>query len=208
MIGPDVNLVRVKEEPVITLPPPPVPKPRIPQIATIQYTPPRIVRDEDVQKEDMPPEVSDIEDVKIDKITQDGPKGDDVVAPPVPDDGRKIIEAPKKLEDNDKPFLRVEIESQYPGGAGAWMRYLNKTFRYPESAQETYVQGTVVVQFIVDREGNVSDVEFISGPATGGLREEAIRVIKQSGKWEPAIQNGRKVKSYKKQPITFRLDTE
>jgi protein TonB len=59
---------------------------------------------------------------------------------------------------------------------------------------------TVVVRFIVDKEGNVSDVEAISGPAP--LQKEAVRVIRLSGKWEPAIQNGRKVKSYKKQPIT------
>jgi protein TonB len=50
----------------------------------------------------------------------------------------------------------------------------------------------------------VSDVEAIQGP--NELRGEAIRVIKKSGKWEPAVQNGRKVKSYKKQPITFRLE--
>ena len=60
------------------------------------------------------------------------------------------------------------------------------------------------MQFIVDKEGAVSDVEAISGP--NELRAEAIRVIKKSGKWEPAVQNGRKVKSYKKQPITFRLE--
>jgi protein TonB len=59
---------------------------------------------------------------------------------------------------------------------------------------------TVVVQFIVDKEGNVSDVEALSGPAP--LQKEAIRVIRLSGKWEPAIQNGRPVRSYKKQPIT------
>ena len=68
------------------------------------------------------------------------------------------------------------------------------------------IQGTVVVQFIVDKEGNVSDVEAISGP--NELREEAVRVIKKSGKWTPAIQNGRQVKSYKKQPIKFRLEAQ
>jgi protein TonB len=54
----------------------------------------------------------------------------------------------------------------------------------------------------------VSDVTAISGPETGGLREEAVRVIKKSGKWTAAIQNGRQVKSYKKQPIVFKLDTQ
>lgn len=102
----------------------------------------------------------------------------------------------------------MEIESSYPGGASAWSRYLNKTLKYPQEAQDNEIQGTIIVQFIVDKEGNVSDVEAVSGPSTGGLRDEAVRVIKKSGKWEPAIQNGRKVKSYKKQPITFRLEVE
>ena len=100
----------------------------------------------------------------------------------------------------------MEIESSYPGGPGAWMRYLNKTFRYPQEAQDNEIQGTVVVQFIVDKAGVVSDVEAISGPKE--LRDEAVRVIKKSGSWTPAVQNGRQVKSYKKQPIQFRLETQ
>ena len=102
-------------------------------------------------------------------------------------------------------FTKVEIEPEYPGGPGAWMRYLNKTFRYPQEAQENEIQGTVVVQFIVDKEGNVSDVEAVSGPKNGELRDEACRLIKMSGKWNPAIQTFRIVKAYKRQPITFRL---
>ena len=88
----------------------------------------------------------------------------------------------------------------------AWSRFLNKYLRYPQEAQDQGVQGMVVVQFIVDREGNVSDVEAVSGPME--LRAEAVRVIKKSGKWTPAIQNGNKVRSYKKQPIVFRLASE
>ena len=86
------------------------------------------------------------------------------------------------------------------------MRYLNKSLRYPQEAIDNEVQGNVIVQFIVDKEGNVSDVEAVSGPSE--LRDEAVRVIKKSGKWTPAVQNGRQVKSYKKQPIVFRLESE
>jgi periplasmic protein TonB len=63
---------------------------------------------------------------------------------------------------------------------------------------------TLLVQFIVDKEGIVSDVQAVSGPEV--LRKEAERVIKKSGKWEPAIQNGRKVSSYKSQPIVVLLN--
>jgi protein TonB len=99
----------------------------------------------------------------------------------------------------------VEIESTYPGGLPAWARFLNKNFRYPEPAQSDGVQGTVMVRFIVDKDGNVSDVEALSGPDQDGLREEAVRVIRKSGKWIPAVQNGRNVKSYKQQPVVFKI---
>lgn len=105
-----------------------------------------------------------------------------------------------------KTFLKVEIESDYPGGVSAWGKFLNANLRYPDKAIRKKIQGEVVVQFIVDKEGSVSDVQAVSGPDKGGLREEAVRVIKISGKWTAAVQDGRKVKSYKKQPIVFRLE--
>ena len=119
----------------------------------------------------------------------------------------KPVEAPKKVEeDYDKTFTKVEIESEYPGGAAAWHRYLSKNLVYPDEAVSAEIQGQVVVRFIVDKEGNVSDVEAVSGPEE--LRDAAVRVIKKSGNWNPAIQNGRKVKSYKSQPINFRLESQ
>jgi TonB family protein len=108
---------------------------------------------------------------------------------------------------NDSPSLyKVEFESEYPGGSAAWNKFLSQNMQYPEKAIKKKIQGTVVVQFIVDKDGSVSDVQTISGPEKGGLREEAERVIKISGRWKPAFQNGKKVKSYKKQPFVFRFD--
>jgi protein TonB len=112
-----------------------------------------------------------------------------------------VIEQPKRSEEDTKVYETVEIESYYPGGVESWKRFLLKNFRVPDE-----VSGTVIVKFIVDKEGNVSDVEAISGPDE--LKAEAVRVIKKSGKWTPAIQNGRKVNSYKKQPIIVRLENE
>lgn len=190
-----------------TLPLPPPVKPL--KVETVKSTTIKIVKDDEVKESDRPPAVEKLEETKIGVINKQGIKDEEIVAPPVNYEGKGIIDAPKKDESgDDEIFRKVEIESSYPGGMGAWMRYLNKTFRYPKEAQDDIIEGTVVVQFIVDLEGNVSDVEAISGPSTGGLRDEAIRVIKKSGKWEPAIQNGRKVKSYKKQPITFKLERE
>ena len=108
--------------------------------------------------------------------------------------------------DNDKTFTKVEIEASYPGGNPAWLRFLVKNLRYPDKAQMHNIMGDVMVQFIVDKDGNVSDIEAISGPDQGGLREEAVRMIKLSGKWTPGMQNGRQVRSYKRQMIRFKME--
>ncbi|AEW03302.1 energy transducer TonB [Niastella koreensis] len=205
----DVQLEEIKQEEKKEEPPPPPPPkpPDPPKVEMAKFTPPKIVKDEEVKEEEKPPEVEKLEDTKIGLSNQEGQKDEGIVAPPVEDGGKGVVEAPKKDdEDWDKTFTKVEIESEYPGGAAAWQRYLNRNLRYPQEAIDNEVQGAVVVQFIVDKEGNVSEVEAISGPQE--LRAEAIRVIKKSGKWTPAVQNGRQVKSYKKQPIVFRLESE
>jgi protein TonB len=202
-IIPDNELTKIQEPEKEIEPPPPLKQPEPPKQQIRQYTNFKLVQ-EDVKPEEKPPEMTELEDTKIGNINQDGLKDDGIVAPPPADDGRGIIEAPKKDEEDwTKTFVSVQIESQYPGGHPAWERFLNKNFHYPQEAIDNEVQGTVVVQFIVDIEGNVSDVQAVSGPQE--LRTEAVRVIKKSGKWTPAIQNGRQVKSYKKQPVVFRL---
>jgi len=205
MVVQDVQLEEVKQEEKKNEPPPPPPPPKQepPKVEMAKFTPPKIVKDEEVKEEEKPPEQEKLEDTKIGTMNQEGIKDEGIVAPV--DNGKGVVEQPKKVEEDwDKTFTKVEIESDYPGGQGAWLRYLQKNLNYPQEAQDNEIQGTVTIQFIVDKEGNVSDVEAISGP--NELRSEAIRVIKKSGKWEPAVQNGRKVKSYKKQPITFRLE--
>lgn len=204
----DMQLEELKQEEKKEEPPPPPPKPPDPpKVEMAKFTPPKIVKDEEVKEDEKPPEIEKLEDTKIGTINQEGVKDEGIVAPPVSDEGKGVVEAPKKVEEDwDKTFTKVEIESEYPGGPAAWQRYLIKTLRYPQEAQDNEIQGTVVVQFIVDKAGVVSDVEAISGPKE--LRDEAVRVIKKSGQWTPAVQNGRQVKSYKKQPIQFRLETE
>lgn len=207
MVVQDVQLEDLQEEKKPEPPPPPPPKPpEPPKVEMAKFTPPKIVKDEEVKEEEKPPEIEKLEEVKIGTTNQEGVKDEGIVAPPV-DDGKGVVEAPKKDEEDwDKTFTKVEIESEFPGGMSAWARYLNRNLRYPQDAIDNEVQGTVIVQFIVDKEGNVSDVEAVSG--ANELRDEAVRVIKKSGKWTPAVQNGRQVKSYKKQPIVFRLETE
>lgn len=206
MVPTDLELEKItppEDEPPPVIPPS-TPPPQ--QIQSIQYTAPVIV-DEEVPEDEKPPEMTELEDSKIDVVTKEGDKFDGIVAPPEEDGDKGIIVAPKqKEEDLNTPFLKVEIESKYPGGRPAWERFLNKYLRYPQDAQDNGIQGPVVVQFVVDREGNVSQVQAISGPVE--LRAEAERVIKKSGKWEPAIQNARKVPSYKKTTYHFALQDQ
>lgn len=209
----DVQLEQIHEEKKAEPLPPPPPPPRttVQKIQTTRFTPPKIVKDNEVKEDEKPPEQAKLEETKIGVINQEGVKDEGVVTPPVGDAGKGVVEAParnKDATDYNQTFTKVEIESEYPGGFAAWLRYLNKNFHYPEDALANEIQGTVVVQFIVDRDGVVSDVEAVSGPETGGLKQEAIRVIRQSGKWIPAIQNGRQVKSYKKQPVIFKLEQQ
>ncbi|HEV3324923.1 MAG TPA: energy transducer TonB [Puia sp.] len=107
---------------------------------------------------------------------------------------------------NDRYYTKVEIEAIYPGGDTAWIHFLNHTLRYPDDAVNNEIMGKVIVQFIVHRDSTVTDVQAISGPTKGGLREEAVRVVKASGKWAPAKEGGVNVNCYKKLPIIFKLE--
>lgn len=208
----DIALTAVKqpEEPVKLPPPPPPPKAPAPQapVQMKQFTTVRIVNTELIPENEKPPVVEDLDHFKIGLQNKTGEIDGNLAAPPVADgNGQGIIQMPQKEDkDEDQIFLKVEIESAYPGGAAAWQRFLYKNLHYPQEAVDQNIQGFVLVQFIVDREGNVSNVEAVSGPEE--LRAEAVRVIKKSGKWSPAIQNSKKVKSYKRQPIGFKLAEE
>jgi protein TonB len=98
-----------------------------------------------------------------------------------------------------------KTEASYPGGDTAWLHFLNHTLRYPDDAVNNEIMGTVVVSFTVNTDSTISDIQAISGPKKGGLREEAVRVITLSKRWVPATENGAPVKSTKKQPLVFKL---
>jgi protein TonB len=98
-------------------------------------------------------------------------------------------------------FTKAEIEPAYPGGAEKWENYISNNLRYPNQAKSNNVSGTVIVQFIVDKEGRPVNVKAIDGPEE--LRAEAERLIHEGGKWIPARQNGLIVKAYVQRSIRF-----
>ena len=107
------------------------------------------------------------------------------------------------VSQTDTTYIKPEVESSFPDGIPGWQNFLNRNLRYPSYAVKQEIQGTVVLQFVVCTDGSVCDLEAISGPEE--LRESAIAALKKTPRWIPATQNGQNVRSYKKQPIVYRL---
>lgn len=202
----DVQLAEVKqEEKKPEPPPPPPPKQEPPKVEITKFTPPKIVKDEEVKPEEKPPETEKLEDTKIGTINQEGEKTD-VVAPPV-EQSTGQVEAPKaQEEDYDKEFKTVQIEAKFPGGSGAWSKYLERNLNSNAPVDNGAPAGnyTVIVSFLVDKNGNISEVQALNDPGYG-TSEEAVRVIKKGPAWTPAVQNGRNVIYRQKQSITFQV---
>lgn len=186
-------------------PPPPPPKQEPPKVEISKFTPPLIVKDADVKEEDEVKELSKLEDTKIGTINQEGVKDEGVItAAPVEAKGTGVVEAPKQEEDYDKVYTIVEIAAQFPGGADAWQKYLERNLNRDLPIQNGAPVGKYVVRvsFIVDKMGNISDVKGENDPGYGTL-EEAIRVVKKGPNWKPAVQNGRNVTYRHIQNIVF-----
>jgi len=207
----DVSLENMKTEekkPDVP-PPPPPPKMDPPKVEITRFTPPKIVKDNEVKPEDEIKEVKNLEDTKIGSINQEGTKDVGIVAPVIESKGTGVIEAPKQEEDYDKVFTVVQIPAQFPGGLEAWARYLRNNLNsgLPVENGAPPNKYTVFVTFIVDKVGRISDVQAENDPGYG-TKEEAIRVIKKGPDWKPAVQNGRNVIYRHKQGITFQVQDE
>jgi protein TonB len=198
--------IKQEEEKKPEPPPPPPPKQEPPKVEMTKFTPPKIVKDEEVKKDEIPPETKQLEDTKIDVVNQEGVKDDNLAAPV--DQGKQVIEE-KKEDDENKIFEKVEIEAQFPGGESNWRKYLERNLNANTPVDNGAPEGsyTVWVQFIVDKEGNISDVKPLTSHGYG-MEDEAVKIIKKGPKWTPAQQNGRQVKAYRKQPITFVVQAE
>jgi len=101
-------------------------------------------------------------------------------------------------------FTKVEVEAGFPGGNTAWINFLKKNLNgdVPVNNDAPSGEYPVVVQFVVGKDGSVTDIRALTKNGYG-TEEEVIRIIEKSGKWTPAILNGRPVNAYRKQPVTF-----
>lgn len=115
----------------------------------------------------------------------------------------------KTIEQNapsDSVFRKVGIEAAFPGGAAVWRNFLMKNLNASIPVDKGAPAGTytVIVQFVVDIDGNIFDIKALTNHGYG-METEVIRVISIGPKWESALLNGKKVKAYRRQPVTFQL---
>ncbi len=112
-------------------------------------------------------------------------------------------EAPEE-EVVDEIFTIVEDQPEPEGGMAAFYQYISKNLKYPNQARRMNIEGKVFVQFVINKDGSISDVQAVKGIGAG-CDEEAVRVIQGAPKWKPGKQRGRPVKVRMILPITFKL---
>ncbi|MEO6612169.1 MAG: TonB family protein [Chitinophagaceae bacterium] len=197
-ITPGIQLTEIPDKVPEKLPEP-IKKPD-PPVKTEIYTAPLIVDKEVLDKP--APTIEDLDGAKIDLFKQDGVTDDKVPSQENIDGGAGIIPDKERKEPDD--FAGdIEIQPKYSGN---WEKFLRQNLNPEVPVQNNAPTGTysVVIQFVVDKEGNVSDIKPLTDHGYG-MEQEAVRVLKKAMKWSPAIQNGYAVKAYRRQPITFQV---
>lgn len=176
-----------------TEPPPPPPPPPPPMETTVKFVPP-VVTDEDVAEEQ--PIQEELSETQVSTVTQEGTGDDEVIIPEDPGNG--------VVEQQEEIFTVVQEMPEFPGGDV--MSYIRKNTVYPAFEKDAGIQGTVYVEFVVNKEGEVTDAKVVRGVSNGsGLDKEALRVIKGLPKWKPGKQAGRAVPVRFTLPIKFTI---
>ena len=185
------NLPPPPEEVKPLLPPPPPPPPA-PKVDEVKFVKPKVV-----EKEKVVEEIKTIEELKDKNVGSKDVKGRD--------DGKIVIDAPSgegdkdaKIVEDNTVYNAVEVRPDFPGGIQKFYDFVSKNYRAPEED----VKGKVFVQFVVEKDGSLTDIKVMRdlGYGTGA---EAIRVLKKSPKWKPGIQNGRPVRVLYSLPISI-----
>ena len=172
-------------------PPPPPPPPEALQ-EKVKFSAPVVVEDTAVE--------SDFgkQDILADRGNTEVP--DEQPDIQIVEEKPQVIEQPKEEE----VFTVVEENPTFPGGETALYEYLGANIKYPEEAKELGIQGRVFVNFVVEKDGSVSNARVLRGIG-GGCDEEALRVVKSMPKWTPGKQRGIPVRVSYNLPIKFTL---
>jgi len=111
---------------------------------------------------------------------------------------------PKQEEVTEEIFVVVENQPEFPGGNAAMMKFLGDNIKYPVIAQENGIQGRVICNFVLEKDGSITDVQVVRG-VDPSLDREAVRVIQQMPRWKPGKQRGQAVRVRFTLPVVFRL---
>lgn len=199
-----------KERIVELMPPPPIdksapeplaPAPPVPRVSQVRMPPPKVVSADQVTEE--PPSAAALKLVNPGPETIEG-NPDAVIHIDVPAGLGQIDAGITESADADKPFRQVEIAPSFPGGMEAFLMYVQKNYRYPPQAIEQGVKGKVILTFIVERDGSLTDIKIVRD-LKFGTGDEAVRLLRASPKWSPGIQNGRTVRVAYTLPIGLNI---
>ncbi|MBL7717857.1 MAG: energy transducer TonB [Flavipsychrobacter sp.] len=194
------NIPEPEPEPIV--PPPPNTNPEPPaQAATVAYTPPRIEPDDQVTTP--PATVDDLRDHVAGTVNSDGNGGDLPATLQKPGDGTG--EVPEVVE-TKRVVAEAEVYvDQMPEFNGDLRDYLARNIQYPEMARQSGTAGKVVIRFVVNEDGSISQAIAIK-KLGAGCEEEALRVVNNMPRWKPGKQNGKAVKTYYTLPVQFKLN--
>ena len=113
----------------------------------------------------------------------------------------------KKVSVDDEVFVIVEEQAEFPGGMEAMYAYIVKNLKYPEAAKEKGIEGRVFVQFVIEKDGSISNI-LVKRAIGGGCEEAAVEMIKNMPKWKPGKQRGKPVRVQFNLPIKFELEKD
>jgi TonB family protein len=134
-------------------------------------------------------------------------KEEDLPPPPAMYDANTVVpDLPEPIDTVDRVFTIVEKMPEFPGGTDAMLKYLSRSIKYPDGHES--MEGTAYVQFVVRRDGSITDVTLLRGINRAGEKpynDEALRVIKGMPKWHPGMQNGKNVSVKYIVPIKFTI---
>ena len=171
--------------------------------SSVKFTAPEIKKDDEVKPEEELKSQEDLSKTNT-AIGAFDVKGNDEAAGEVLKAKEVIAQPEPPKEEETKVFDVVEQMPSFPGGPSALFEYLSKNIKYPAVAEENGVQGRVIVTFVVERDGSITDVKVVKS-VDPSLDKEAIRVTKSMPHWIPGKQNGSAVRVKYTLPVTFRL---
>ncbi|MGK6349886.1 energy transducer TonB [Parapedobacter sp. DT-150] len=170
---------------------PPAAAPPAPRTSQVRMSAPVVVRADQVTEE--PPSIATLKLANPGSQTLAG-NPDAAIHIDVPlGDGHGDVAVTETGGQSDVPFTAVEIEPSFPGGMEAFLKYVQENYRYPPQAMEHGVKGKIILAFIVERDGSLTDITIMRD-LKFGTGEEAVRLLTTSPKWTPGIQNGRPVR--------------